>query len=478
MTEWNHPTGVWTWGSTALVTAVLAAPLAAALVLMPRPRSPGLLATASGLLVFTVVVVCASLLYLHWRLTSLTSVGWLTAGTALVGVHGLAMSGLQLAPVHREHTSGYAVGCEVLVGAAVLALVRLSDHRDLGVDPAALGLLTGLALAGLHILVGRSLQAPELDPDGGPAWVATAALVVVAALIAARLGRLGDLPPWARPRLALAVLALFASRTLASPGPPAGDATRLLEALFGFTGAAVLCVTCLALLRSAINEDRASIATLQAELNDLAAAARDDRERLHEVRGTIAGIATASELIGSAFLDGQQRPGLEQMVARETARLNRLLRDDVAPYPQIIDLDDLIAPLVLAHRARGRDVRWTPTGQRVVAIADDLTEVINILLDNSAHHATPGTTWVDVTQRDDQVVVQVSDDGPGVPEEVIDTMFDWGSRGPHSTGTGIGLHVAHRLLSQGGHQLRLDRTYARGAAFQLDLGQPQLDRSP
>jgi signal transduction histidine kinase len=470
MVRWRHPFGVWTWGSTALVVVVLASPLLVlTFALSARAESVSWIATASGLLASAVVLVCASFLYLHWRLTGAASIAWLTAGMAVVGIHGVTTSGLQLAQGRLVDSSAYAVASELGVALLVLLVAQRAGRVGFTGDPAAIGLLGGLALAGVHTAVATApISTADLRTGWAP-WAATLALPLVGLLVGRRLSHLPEVPEWAAVRLALAVLALFMSRALPGP-PPMRDPAHVVETLLAFAGAVTLCVTCLALLRSAIADDRRSIAHLQAQLRELETATRADRERLHEVRGAIAGIASASELIGRVDPRGDQRSELEQMVALEAARLNRLLHTDTPSGPAVVALDDVIRPLVIAHRARGHDVRWSASGHRVLAVSDHLTEALNILLDNAASHGAPGTTRIEVSEVDDHVVVRVVDEGPGVPRELVGTLYEWGTRGATSRGHGIGLHVAQRLLAQGGHRLRLDQGYDGGAAFLLDLG--------
>jgi len=72
------------------------------------------------------------------------------------------------------------------------------------------------------------------------------------------------------------------------------------------------------------------------------------------------------------------------------------------------------------------------------------------------------------TVKDGMVVVSVIDDGPGVPDEVRDKLFD-----PYfttkSSGTGLGLAICRRLVEAHGGTIRLVATRAGETEFALEL---------
>ena len=77
---------------------------------------------------------------------------------------------------------------------------------------------------------------------------------------------------------------------------------------------------------------------------------------------------------------------------------------------------------------------------------------------------------ISVSQGVDSVLVRVADDGPGIAPEVRRSLFERGVRGPRSSGDGLGLHIARRLVrSQGGDLWLEDRGSDTGACFVLAL---------
>jgi signal transduction histidine kinase len=64
----------------------------------------------------------------------------------------------------------------------------------------------------------------------------------------------------------------------------------------------------------------------------------------------------------------------------------------------------------------------------------------------------------------------VSDEGPGIPEEDHDTIFDRYQRGPtRAPGSGLGLHISRQLVRAMGGEIRLEPNPRRGASFVVEL---------
>jgi signal transduction histidine kinase len=155
----------------------------------------------------------------------------------------------------------------------------------------------------------------------------------------------------------------------------------------------------------------------------------------------------------------------------ELERMERRLCGGSAVQRTTVSLDEILDAVLELHRARGHVFTWKPTGSRVVGRQDAIAEALNILLENAATHglAAPGRVDVLVDDTDDPlVVIEISDDGPGVPPEMGSRIFEWGQRGPHSGGEGIGLNLARRLVTEQGGTLTLTEV-DQGACFAIRL---------
>jgi signal transduction histidine kinase len=462
-TALRHPDGAWGWGAGAAAVGVVVAPQLVVQAIVPQAHTTAAAAAAAGLVLNVVAVTSGIFMYLHHRLTRSDSTAWLAAGLIFTGGFGLTVTGLDtVRPADRPPAAPLIVA-EVAVVLALLAMVRISERVTLTYDPAALGLVLALAGSALAILLaaidGLTLPQPATA-------LLTVPLVVTAAVVAAEVRRLVTLPGWVRNRLAAAIIALFVGQAcLLASGSGAAPANTL-SVLASTAAAALFLGTSLATLRLAINDDRQAITALQDEIASTAAHAEADRERLHEVKGTIAGIASASRLIHHAPpLPGPRRELLEEMLERESARLQRLVQGGTLAAPAVTTIDDVLRPLVVGRRAQGQTVSWRGSPIEVWAREDDLTEVLNILLDNTARHAPGAAVAVFTRETVGHVEVVVVDGGPGVPPEQRAALFERGARGSGSTGEGLGLYVARRLAERTGGYLRHDPSWRPGAAF-------------
>ena len=249
-------------------------------------------------------------------------------------------------------------------------------------------------------------------------------------------------------------------------------------ALAQLVGACLFLSVSFALLRDFIALQERTTTDLSDRLEAAEAVGRDGKERLHEIRSTVAGISNASRLLHDGKVAEATRRRLDENMRMEMSRLERLLDNRQPTAPEPVDLDATIDPLLELHRARGRRIIWQPTGQVVRGRRDDIAEVINILLENAATHAADTESRIEVTRDDDNVAIHVADGGPGIPADVREGIFEWGVRGDASAGQGIGLNVGRRLLSEQGGSLTLADPHEPGTSVRTTTGATFVIRLP
>src|SRR5262249_14292204 len=77
-------------------------------------------------------------------------------------------------------------------------------------------------------------------------------------------------------------------------------------------------------------------------------------------------------------------------------------------------------------------------------------------------------TWHDVDQ--DSVILEINDDGPGIPEELQPKIFDpFFPTKEVGKGTGLGLTVAYAVIQEHGGRIRLDSQPHAGASFYVEV---------
>jgi signal transduction histidine kinase len=464
------------------VLVMVVAPLLGTLLVAPELRSVAGLATATQLLVYPLAIGASILLYVQYRLTDSPVVGWLALCLTQYSVQGVALAGLRASqPDVFFNRAGWTLIIDVPTALVILGCLRLSDRARPAADPLVVGLVLGLLVAAVHLGVNRFAgELPTTDPAVVAAQVA---LVVVGCGIARAAYLLEGVPGWFSARLGAGAIALVVNR-VASTQDDAGALGDCVGIGAGLVGVLLMVNAAGAGLRHAVQEQHVSLVVLADQVAAMQADERDVRARLHEITNSLAGIAVASSLLHQKDeVPASKRRQLERMLESEAGRLTRLLAgkgDDALSEPparpqgtpwdgqSVVDLDEVIWPLVTAQEALGRQVDWHPTGHLGHGDSDAVAEVVNILLDNAARHAPGSHSVVEVTRHGDTVEVIVRDDGPGIPAEVRHHLFEWGSRGPDSEGQGIGLHLAHRLMAATGSSLRLE-TQDVGNTFVISL---------
>lgn len=214
---------------------------------------------------------------------------------------------------------------------------------------------------------------------------------------------------------------------------------------------------------------RDEIGTLATAFNQMADdLADEDRYRrevignvAHELRTPVAALHAVLENL----VDGVSRPDQETLESAltQTDRLGRLINEllDLSrveggvaklDYSRI-DVHEFATVAVAECRLRSRDdisfVVTIPPALTVDADEARLHQVLANLLDNAARHSPTGAT-VDVVARQlgDTVVMDVSDEGPGIAPDERGRIFERFTRGgSRDGGTGLGLAIAQWVIN-------------------------------
>jgi signal transduction histidine kinase len=251
----------------------------------------------------------------------------------------------------------------------------------------------------------------------------------------------------------------------------------------------------MALIEGAANSLRLARERQESErAREEAAALRRSRElqrgflsRLsHELRTPLTAIGgyASSLMAADVSWDGASERRFLSRIGAESARLNRLV-DDLLDFSAIesstmrlqLDWCD-VAPVLDAAAAC-----LPPDSQALIALDcahdlppiwadhDRLEQVFVNLLENALRH-NPGGTHAWVTATGDEaggVVVVVSDDGAGLPEEVASALFETRRRGVGpGAGAGLGLSIAKGIVDAHGGRIELEPA-PRGTRFVVRL---------
>lgn len=152
------------------------------------------------------------------------------------------------------------------------------------------------------------------------------------------------------------------------------------------------------------------------------------------------------------------------------ARLDQaMLSLDKAP----INLNSMISKLIQSKEPGEKDLIFSETGSNLVVNGDMtyLKVLFNNLIQNALQHSTK-LVVVRVSSVDNQILIEVEDDGPGISSEVIEDLFKPFIRAKSNKykGFGVGLAIAKRVVEwhRGTIQV-INSTNTGGAKFQVLL---------
>ena len=230
------------------------------------------------------------------------------------------------------------------------------------------------------------------------------------------------------------------------------------------------------------------LAALDAAQDETQAALARQREFVadasHELRTPLTSILTNLELL-EAGLAGEDRE-IAASALRSSHRMRRLVADllllaraDTGRQAvlQPVDVGSVVREAAgeLASAAEHHDlsVEIEHDGLFVNGVPDDLHRLGVNLIGNALNHTPPGTAVQASVRRDDgSIVLTVEDDGPGIPPELGERIFDRFVRGAGDTrsgGTGLGLAIVRAVAESHGGAVTLESRPGGGSRFVVRL---------
>jgi signal transduction histidine kinase len=215
----------------------------------------------------------------------------------------------------------------------------------------------------------------------------------------------------------------------------------------------------------------------------LTAVSHDLRTPLSAILGGAITLENADEL----GIGDDDRRQLIRSLARKARRLtamvndlldiDRLTRGLVQPRQELVDLGALLGRTVAESDVldeRRVQVRTEP----VEAWVDEsmVVRIVENLLLNAVKHTPPDASiWVGATRTDEGVILRVEDDGPGVPPDEAERLFqpfERGSGSSPSPGLGVGLSLVTRFSESHGGRAWVEEREGGGASFRVLFPDP------
>jgi len=202
----------------------------------------------------------------------------------------------------------------------------------------------------------------------------------------------------------------------------------------------------------------------------------------HELRGAVCGIEILAATLAERVDDhgDEELARLLRQLACQSAQVERLA-------DQLLDLDRYdhgfigfgVESVNLAELLEGtlHNVPTGPDHTIAIDVADDLTietdptalrQIITNLVGNAVRHGG-GCIELDGRVEGDRLVLDIADDGPGIPDQVRERMFEPFVRSSCAGGNGLGLAIVAELAAALRGEVAYEPNEPTGARFRVSL---------
>jgi two-component system sensor histidine kinase KdpD len=203
----------------------------------------------------------------------------------------------------------------------------------------------------------------------------------------------------------------------------------------------------------------------------------------HDLRSPLTAIRAASEGLESVSLElaDTDRAELLETIRLETARLERLVANllDLSrleagaarPQRELWPIDELVSRALDGLGAEATRVTVALDGEAPLVKVDaaQLERVLVNVLENALRFSSPSDRVELVgTSTGDDVLIRISDRGPGLDEDDLERIFEPFEHG-RGQGTGLGLAIARGFAEANGCRLLAEPSSGTGASFVLAI---------
>jgi signal transduction histidine kinase/CheY-like chemotaxis protein len=217
----------------------------------------------------------------------------------------------------------------------------------------------------------------------------------------------------------------------------------------------------------------------------------------HELNNPLTSIQGYAQLL-STRSSAAQRQSDVRSIAQEAERAGGIVKNlllfarEAKPERTLVDLNEIVKRTV-ALRAYERNLENIRVEMdlahdlpRTLADAAQMQQVILNLIVNAeqAIREERGSGRIGISTRrlaDTRIVLEIVDDGPGIPPEIAGRMFDpFFTTKPAGIGTGLGLSIVYGIVQEHGGEITVESSSNQGTTVRLELSASQspLDSRP
>ena len=210
----------------------------------------------------------------------------------------------------------------------------------------------------------------------------------------------------------------------------------------------------------------------------------------HELRTPIQPILGLADILRSKKTDGGQEAEYLDMIIRNAKRLQRLTEDilDISRIEsksldlkkESFNLSEMILSAIAdsnnyitkIHKDTNLKLEFTDSKEGIFIEADKgrINQVISNLLSNAIKFTNEGTVTAAAVPNNDEIVVSITDTGPGIDSEILPRLFTKFAT-KSTTGTGLGLFISKSIIEAHGGKIWGKNNYpeGKGATFGFSL---------
>lgn len=207
----------------------------------------------------------------------------------------------------------------------------------------------------------------------------------------------------------------------------------------------------------------------------------------HELKTPLHIIAGSAELLESGLVKEEDKKGFIDQIYNETKRMSQLIEDIIRLSKldekgltidqEVINVRKAIVQIIdsLKNVAEERNINILITGKDVYIKSNPsmLTQILSNLIDNAIKYTNEGgKVEVRTKEENEKAIIEVEDNGIGIPDEYQDRIFERffrvdKSRSKAVGGTGLGLAIVKHACIVNGGDIEVESKVGKGSIFRV-----------
>ncbi|MCG8317013.1 MAG: response regulator [Pseudomonadales bacterium] len=209
---------------------------------------------------------------------------------------------------------------------------------------------------------------------------------------------------------------------------------------------------------------------------------------VHDLKNPIGAIQGCAELARMDSIDTAERDKYLSTIVSETNRMKTLAqevleysRGDIVLYKQVVSVDQLLSDLssTLKPMLESEGIKYHEERNTSVPITLDYDRIHRVIL-NLANNSRDAMVQqktkeprlsLSINLLDDELVITVSDNGPGIPESIKESLFEPFVTHGKADGTGLGMAIVQKIVRAHDGEICFESERNLGTTFTISLPQ-------